>query len=70
MLLYMYIARGQRQTIGDKILIPIERLYHSDHLLQVSKKSLSTLNLYIFLNYFIHVYSPGARADKFLGSEF
>ena len=34
------------------------------------KKSLSTLIIYIFLKYFIHVYSPGTRADKPLGSKF
>ena len=64
-------SRG-RQCLGVKILIPTERLYHFDHLLQVLKKSLSTLILYIpvFLNYFIHVYSPEAKADKPLGSNF
>ena len=34
------------------------------------KKPVSTLILYIFLNHFIHVYCPGARADKPLGSKF
>ena len=71
MLLYKNIAPGQgRQCLWVKILIPTERLYHFDHLLQVSKQSLSTLILYIFLNYFIHVYSPRERADKPLESKF
>ena len=43
---------------------------HSDHLLQVLKWSLWILILYTFFNYYIHVYSPGARADKPLGSKF
>ena len=66
----MYIAPGQGQTmLRVKILIPTEKLYHFDHLLQIKNESLPTL-LYIVLNYFIHVYSPGARADKPLGSKF
>ena len=40
------------------------------HMLQVSKWSLRNLILYTFFNYFIHVYSPEARADKPLGSKF
>ena len=69
------VVEGDANTvtrISIKILIPTERLYHFDHLLQVLKKSLSTLILYIpvFLNYFIHVYSPEAKADKPLGSNF
>ena len=40
-----------------------------DHLLQIKekKKPLSTLNLDTFFNYFIHVNSSGASADKSLG---
>ena len=43
---------------------------HFDHLLQVSKWSLWILILYTIFNYFIHAFSPGARADKLLGSKF
>ena len=68
MFFHMYIApvRG-RQTHGVKILMSTERPYHSDHLLEDLKKSLWILILYIFLNNFIHEYSPGARADKPIG---
>ena len=44
----MYIAPGLGQTT--------ERLYHFDHLLEIQKQFLSTLILYIFLNYFTYVY--------------
>ena len=47
-----------------------ERPRHFAHLLQISKKYLWSLILYIFLPVFIHVYSPGAGADNPLGSEF
>ena len=50
--------------------MPTESPDHFDHFLQVSKWSLWILILYTFFNYFIHVYSPGARADKPLGSKF
>ena len=57
----MYIAPGQgRQPPGDKILTSTERPYHFSHLLQVSKKSLSSLILYNFFHDLIHVHSPGA----------
>ena len=68
---YMYIAPGQEQTtLGDKVLMPTESPVHFDHMLQVSKWSLWILILYTFFYYFIHVYSPGPRADKSLGSIF
>ena len=47
-----------------------ERPCHFARLLQVSKKFLRSLILYIFLPVFIHVYSPGVGADNPLGSEF
>ena len=69
-ILNMYIAPGQGQTNPwIKILMSTESSYHFDHLLQVSKWSLWILILYTFFNYFIHVYSPEARADKSLGSK-
>ena len=44
-----------------------ERPYHFTHLLQVSKKSLWSLILYIFFHGFIHVYNP--KADNPLGTK-
>ena len=59
MILYMYIAADQWQTTpGDKILMTTEISCHFAHLLQVSKKSLWSLILYIFFHDFIHLYSP------------
>ena len=56
----MFIAVCQGQTTpGDKILMSTETTCHFGHLLQVSKKSLSSPILYNFFHYFIHVYSPG-----------
>ena len=67
----MYIAGGQGQTTpGDKILMSTETSCHFRHLLQVSKKSLWSLNLYNFLHDFIHVYSPRAGADNPVGTKF
>ena len=47
-----------------------EKPCHFAHLLQVSKKYLRSLILYIIFHVFIHVYSPGAGTDNPLGSEF
>ena len=52
--------------------MPTERPYHFTHLLQVSKKSLSSLILYNFFHDLIHVYSlkaggiqlPGDKVSK------
>ena len=58
-------------NLGDKILMSTETTCHFGRLLQVSKKSPSSLILYIFFfHYFIHVYSPGAGADNPLGMKF
>ena len=62
-------SRG-RQPFVDKILKSTEKPCHFAHLLQVSKKYLRSLILYIIFHVFIHVYSPGAGADNPLGSEF
>ena len=72
MFFHMYIAPSRgRQTPGVKILMPTERPYHFDHLLQVLKKSLRTLILYTFFNiFFSPVYSPGEMTDNALGSKF
>ena len=67
----MYIAACQGQTtLGDKILMSTKTTCHFGHLLQVKKKSLSSLILYNFFHYFIHVHSPGAGADNPLGMKF
>ena len=67
----MYIAPGRgRQPIEDKSFMTTEMPFLFAHMLQVSKWSLRNLILYILFTYFIHVYSPEARADKPLGSKF
>ena len=47
-----------------------EKPCHFAHLLQVSKKYLCSLILYIIFHVFIHVYSPGAGADNPWGQNF
>ena len=67
----MYIAPGRgRQPTEDKNFMTTERPFLFAYMLQVSKWSLQNLILYTFFNYFIHVYSPEARADKPLRSKF
>ena len=66
---HIYIASGWgRQSIGDKILMTTERPLPFAHMLQVSKWSKS--DFIHILNNFIHVYSPGARAENLLGTNF
>ena len=66
MILYMYIAPGQRQKpLGDKLLVSTENPYHFDHLLQVSNKSLWILILYIFFKVF-HMYIALAQGQTTL----
>ena len=49
MLLYMYIAPGQGQTIPwGQMLLSTENPYHFAHLLQVLKQSLWSMILYTF----------------------
>ena len=69
---HVYIAPGQGQTMlwGQNFDPNRKALSLWPFVANLKKKSLSTLILYIFLNYFIHVYSPGARADKPLGHNF
>ena len=56
----MYTVPGQgKQPPGEFISMSTERAYHFTHLLQVLKKSLSSLILYNFFHALIHVYSPG-----------
>ena len=67
----MYIATGQGQTTpGNKILMSKETSCHLVRLLQVSKKSLWSLILYIFFHDFIPIYNPGAGADIPLQTKF
>ena len=66
----LYPRGRDRQPFVDKTLMSTEKPCHFAHLLQVSKKYLWSLILYIFFHVFIHVYSPGAGADNPLGSEF
>ena len=47
-----------------------EKPCHFAHLLQVSKKYLLSLILYIVFHVFIHVHSPRAGAHNPLGSAF
>ena len=55
----MYIASGQGQTTpGDKILMSTETSCHFLHLLQVSKKSLWSLILLIFMILYMYI-TPG-----------
>ena len=68
-----YIAACQRQTIPEaKILMSTEQkpLVTSVICYKFTKKSLSSLILYNFFHYFIHIYSPGAGADNPLGMKF
>ena len=67
------LATDQGKTIpGDKILMSTETSSHFGHLLQVSKKSLWSLILYIFFFFhdFIHVYCHWAGDDNPLGMKF
>ena len=53
----MYIAIGQGQTTpGAKILMSTETSCHFGHLLQVSKKPLRSLILYIFFFMILYMY--------------
>ena len=68
----MYIAPAQGQTTpwGQKLDGNRKALSLSPFDASFKKKSLSTLILYIFLNVFPHVYSPGAGVDNPLGTKF
>ena len=58
----MYIAIGQGQTTpGDKILMLKETSWHFGHLLQVSKKILRNLILYIFFSWFYTCIYPWGK---------
>ena len=56
-LIHVYRPRGKgKQPPGDKIWMSTERHYHFTHLLQVSKKSLWSLILYIFFFSWFNTY--------------
>ena len=71
MFFHMHIAPGQGQTtLCGQNPKSTEKPCHFAHLLQVSKKYLWSLILFIFFHVFIHVYSPGTEADNPFGLEF
>ena len=71
MLLYMYIAPGQGHTTPwGQMLLLTESPYHFAHSLQVLKQSLWSMILNKFLMISYIVYSPGARADNPLWTNF
>ena len=70
MFFHMYISLGQGGPFVDKILMSTEKPCHIAHLLQVSKKYLWSLILYIIFHDFKYAYSPGEGADNPLGSDF
>ena len=70
-ILYMYIALGRGwQHPGDEILMSTGTSCHFSHLLQVQKKISFKSDFIHFFHDFIHVYSPGARADSPQGTKF
>ena len=71
MILYMYLAPEQGYTIPwEQTFETIESPYHFAHSLQVKKKKKKKSDFIHIFNYFIYVYSPGARADNPLGTNF
>ena len=68
---HMYIAPGRgRQSIGDKILMTIERPFSLCPCVASFKMISSKSDFIHIFNDFIHVYSPGARAENPLGTNF
>ena len=69
MILYMYIASGQGQTTTWGQNSEVNRKALSLCQFVASFQNISEfLILYIFFHAFIHVYSPGAEAEKILMS--
>ena len=67
----MYIAPGQEQTTPWWQSFDVNRKPRSLRPFVASFKMISLNSDFIhIINYFTHVYSPGARADKPLGSKF
>ena len=64
----MYIAPGQGQTTPWRQTFNVNRKpYHFAHSLQVYKKTSDFIHIF---NEFIYVYSPKARTDNLLGTNF
>ena len=71
MFFHIYIAPGQGQTTLCGHNPDVNRKHwHFARLLQVSKKYLWSLILYIIFHVFMHVYSPGAGPDNPLVTKF
>ena len=69
--IHVYSPGRGRQPIGAKCLMSTGRPHHFGHLLQVSKKSLQPLILYLSFHNLINVYSRGSPgADNPQGTEF
>ena len=66
MILYMYIAPGQRQKTPWGQTFDAESTHHFAYLLQVSNKSVLILILYTFLNVFPHI-APGQGQTTLYG---
>ena len=64
------LGAGAQIIPMGQILSITESYYHSEHLLQVSEGLLWTLILHRFFHYFVHVYSPRARADNLRWQKF
>ena len=68
---HMYIAPGRgRQSIGYKILMTSERPFSLCPYIASFKMISSKSDFIHIFNDFIHVYSPGARAENPLGTHF
>ena len=71
MLLYMYIALGQKQTTPWRQNFDDNRKAFSLCQYDASFKMISSKSDFIHIfNDFIHVYSPGARAENLMGTNF
>ena len=66
----MHIAPGQEQTTPWWQSLGINREPRSLWPFVANFKTALNSDFIIFFFYFIHIYSPGARADKTLGSKF
>ena len=67
---YVYSHRSGADNPRRQNFYKTETSCHFGHLLQVLKKTLCSLILYIFFHDFIHVYTPRAGADNPLGTKF
>ena len=70
MFFHMYIAPGQRQTMLCGQNSDVNRKTFSLCPFVASFKNISLNDFILFVPVFIHVYSPRARADNPLRSEF